>query len=117
VQDGLVVPQENSAHQQVTLKFFPQDDDVTVKLSGAFLDTVPEDRPERWTDKRAGEYLVPPHTKVPIEIRRISGPIQRISDDTWQVAFYRASFLNDRCGNEAWFAAVWPPHERSRLQV
>jgi hypothetical protein len=31
-----------------------------------------------------------------------------LSDDTWRVAFNRASFLGDRRGNEAWLAAVWP---------
>jgi hypothetical protein len=107
VQDGQVVPQKNGTHQQVTLKFLPQDDGATFKLMGAFLDTVPEGRPERWTNQKAGEHIEPPQTTVPIEIRRICGPVQKISDDTWRVAFDRASFLGDRRGNEAWFAAVW----------
>ncbi len=108
VQDGLVVTQKNGTHQQVTLKFLPQADGVTFKLSGTFLDTVPEGRPEKWSGKKAGEHIEPPPTKVPIELRRLCGPIQKISADTWRVAFDRASFLNDRRGNEAWLAAVWP---------
>jgi hypothetical protein len=108
VQNGQVVPQQNGTHQQVTLKFLPEADGVTFKLAGAFLDTVPEGRPERWSKQKAGERIEPPQTKIPIEIRRICGPIQKISADTWRVAFDRASFLNDRRGNEAWLAAVWP---------
>ena len=108
VQDGLVVTQRNGTHQQVTLKFMPQDDGVTFKLIGAFLDTVPEGRPERWSKRKAGEPIEPPQTKMPIEIQRITGPIQKLSDDTWRVSFNRTSFLGDRRGNEAWLAAVWP---------
>lgn len=108
VQDGEIVPQKNGTHQQVTLKFLPEADGVTFKLTGAFLDTVPEGRPERWAKKKAGEHIEAPQTTVPIEIQRICGPVEKISSDTWRVAFDRASFLNDRRGNEAWFAAVWP---------
>lgn len=108
VQNGEIVPQRNGSHQQVTLKFLPQDDGITFKLTGAFLDTVPEGRPARWANKKAGERIEPPQTTVPIEIKRICGPIQKLADDTWRVSFYRASFLEDRRGNEAWLAAVWP---------
>lgn len=108
VQDGQVVPQKNGTHQQVTLKFLPQDDGVTFRLTGAFLDTVPDGRPARWAHKKAGDPIDKPQTTTPIEIRRITGPIQKLSDDTWRVAFNRASFLNDRRGNEAWLVAIWP---------
>jgi len=108
VQDGQIVPQKNGTHQQVTLKFLPQEDGMTFKLTGAFLDTVPEGRPARWAGRKAGEAIAVPQTKVPIEIVRITGPVQKLSADTWRVAFNRASFLGDRRGNEAWFAAVWP---------
>ncbi len=107
-QDGQVVPQKNGTHQQVTLKFLPQADGVTFKLEGAFLDMVPEGRPARWANKKAGESIEVPQTTIPIEIQRICGPVQQISADAWRVAFDRSSFLNDRRGNEAWFAAVWP---------
>ncbi len=108
VQDGQIVPQKNGTHQQVTLRFLPQDDGITFKLTGAFLDVVPEGRPERWAKKKAGEPIGLPPTTIPIEIHRICGPIQKISADTWRLAFNRASFLGDRRGNEAWLAAVWP---------
>jgi hypothetical protein len=108
VQDGQVVPQNKNTHQQVTLKWLPAEDGVTFKLTATFLDHVPEGRPERWTNQKAGEPIAPPQPRVPIEIKRICGPIEKLSDDTWRLAFDRASFLNDRRGNEAWLAAVWP---------
>jgi hypothetical protein len=107
-QDSLVVTQRNGTHQQVTLKFLPEDDGITFRLTGVFLDTVPEGRPARWARKPAGESIKPPQTTIPIEIHRICGPVEKISHDTWRVAFNRASFLGDRRGNEAWLAAVWP---------
>jgi hypothetical protein len=119
VQAGQIVPQKNGTHQQVTLKFLPETDGITFKLSGAFLDTVPEGRPERWVGKKAGESIEVPQTTVPIDIKRICGPVEKVSGDTWRVAFDRAAFLNDRRGNEAWFAAVWPgdgPYKRAVQQ-
>jgi hypothetical protein len=104
VQDSLIVTQRNGTHQQVTLKF----EGETFKLTPAFLDTVPAGRPERWTGKKAGEPIEKPPDGPPIEIRRICGPVKKISGDTWEVAMYRASYLGDRRGNEAWFAAIWP---------
>lgn len=108
VQEGKTLPETPGAHHQITLKFLPEEDGVTFKLQGTFLDTVPKGRPERWAGKKAGEPIEPPQTTVPIEIKRICGPVEKVTGDTWRVAFDRASFLNDRRGNEAWFAAVWP---------
>jgi hypothetical protein len=117
VQAGAVVPQQQGTHQQVTLKFLPQADGVTFQLAATFLEVVPEGRPERWANKRAGERIEVPQTTVPIVIQRICGPIQKISEDTWRVAFNRASFLNDRRGNEAWLAAVWPGEREYKRAV
>jgi hypothetical protein len=117
VQDGQTVPQKNGTHQQVTLKFLPQEDGVTFKLTDAFLDTVPEGRPARWAHQKAGEHIEPPQTTIPIEIQRICGPIQKLSNNTWRVTFNRASFLNDRRGNEAWLVAIWSGDSRYKRAV
>jgi hypothetical protein len=108
VQDGQVVPQVNGTHQQVTLKFLPGEDGVTFKLTPAFLDTVPEGRPEKWTGKKAGERIEVPPAGEPIEIRKITGPVKKLSDDTWTLDLYRESLVNDRRGNDAWLVAIWP---------
>ena len=108
VQEGKTLPETPGAHHQITLKFLPEADGVTFTLHGTFLDTVPKGRPERWAGKKAGSPIEPPHTTIPITIRTICGPVEQVTDDTWRVAFNRASFLGDSRGNEAWFAAVWP---------
>jgi hypothetical protein len=108
VQAGETLPETPGAHHQITLKFLPADDGVTFQLQPTFLATVPKGRPERWARQKAGTAIEVPQTKVPITIQRICGPVEKISADTWRVAFNRASFLGDGRGNEAWFAAVWP---------
>jgi len=118
-QDGQLLPQTKGLHAQVAIKFRPEADGVTFKLAGAFLDTVPEGRPEKWAGKKAGEAIAVPAGGPPIELRRITGPVRQISADTWELAFNRASFLGDRRGNEAWLTAVWPgdaTHKRAIQQ-
>ena len=120
VQDGQILPQTPGAHAQVLIKFHPKDDGVTFKLRGAFLDTVPDGRPARWAGKKVGEAIEKPSGGPPIGIHRITGPIRKLSDDTWELAFTRASFLGDRRGNEAWLAAMWPgdaTHKRAIQQA
>lgn len=117
VQDGKILPETPGAHHQITLKFLPEADGVTFKLKGTFLDTVPKGRPERWSKKKAGESIEVPQTTIPIEICRICGPVEKVSADTWRVAFNRASFLGDRRGNEAWFAAVWPGDDKFKRAI
>lgn len=108
-QDGQLLPQTKGQHAQVVIPFRPEADGVTFKLTGVFLETVPEGRPEKWSGKKAGEPITPPASATPpIELRRITGPIRQKSADTWELAFNRASFLGDRRGNEAYLAAVWP---------
>ena len=109
VQDGEIIPQTQGTHQQVNIPFKPEADGVTFKLSGAFLDTVPAGRPEKWAGKKAGEHIDPPSAdRSTIAITRITGPVRHVSGDTWELAFNRSSLLDDRRGNEAWLAALWP---------
>jgi hypothetical protein len=107
VQEGHLVPQ-TGGHAQVSLNFAPLQDGVTFKLSGTFLETVPGGRPVRWSGKKEGEAIEKPAGGPPVEIRRITGPIRQITEDTWELAFDRTSLLGDPRGNEAWLAAVWP---------
>ncbi|MBC7785407.1 MAG: hypothetical protein H7144_16360 [Burkholderiales bacterium] len=117
VQDGQTAPQKNGTHQQVTLQFAPQEDGITFKLSGDFLDTVPEGRPARWAAMPAGSSIEKPTDGPPIEIRRITGPVRKIAADTWVLDFYRGSFLNDRRGNDAWLVAIWEGNDQYKRAV
>ena len=114
---GAIVPQVNGTHQQVTLKFLPGDDGVTFKLTPTFLDTVPDGRPMRWTGRKAGESMEKPTSGPPIEIRKITGPVKKLSDDTWRLDFYRESFLGDFRGNDAWLVAIWPGNDEYKRMV
>jgi hypothetical protein len=108
VQEGATVPQVNGTHQQVTLRFLPGEDGVTFSLTPAFLDTVPDGRPTRWAAKKAGEPIDVPTGGPPIVISKITGPVKKLSDDTWRLDLYRESLLSDRRGNDAWVVAIWP---------
>jgi hypothetical protein len=108
VQKGKILPETPGAHHQITLQYLPEEDGTTFKLTPAFLDTVPPGRPEKWVGQKAGTAIEPPQTAVPITTQPICGPVEKVSEDTWRVAFNRASFLNDVRGLEIWLAAVWP---------
>ena len=108
VQQGQILPETPGAHHQITLKYLPEEDGITFKLTPTFLDTVPPGRPESWSRQKAGTPIEPPRTALPITVRPICGPVEKVSADTWRVAFNRSSFLNDVRGQEIWLAAVWP---------
>ncbi len=105
--DG-IVPQNKDLHAQVRLKFEPIDDGLTFKVTGAFLDTVPEGRPEKWTgkpkDAPAEHGTDPEH----IRISRICGPVQQLAPDTFAIRFYRMGMDNVKRSNDVWLVAEHP---------
>ena len=109
-QDGAVVPQVNGTHQQVTLAWRPEPDGdgLTFRLSGAFLDTVPEGRPERWTKLKAGAPIAHALGGGPVVIEPICGPVVKLTEDTFALRFDRVGFDNLRRSAEIWFQAVHP---------
>lgn len=109
VQDGGVVPQKNGTHFQVPLAFQPEPDGVTFHLSGTFLDTVPEGRPEKWVGKKAGSPDERPDAPASaIAISRICGPIRQLDPTTFELSMNRTCYLGDGRDNEAWLVAVYP---------
>jgi hypothetical protein len=117
LQDGQIVPQNSKTHQQVTLKFLPEQDGITFKLTCDFIDTVPDGRPTKWTGQPAGATIEKPVGGPPIEIRRICGPIKKLSADTFALDLNRESFLGDRRGNEALLVAIWPGNDDYKRMV
>jgi hypothetical protein len=117
VQDGQVVAQNPKAHQQVDLKFEPQDDGLTFKLSGLFLDTVPPGRPVAWTGLPEGSPV--PHATGggAIRIDRICGPVAQISGDTFQICFDKVGTNNKRRSTAIWFAATHPGDDEFKPAV
>lgn len=108
IQDGSIVKQNKNTHQQVTLDFLPIDDGLTFKLTGTFIDTVPEGRPERWTDLAAGTPIGHATEGGPVTIQRICGPVKKLNDDTFAIRFYRMGMNNTKRSNEIWLLASHP---------
>jgi hypothetical protein len=114
VQDGQVIGQNPKTHQQVTLKFLPVDDGSTFKLTGAFLDTVPPGRPEGWTGLTAGSPVSHAAGGGPVVINRICGPVEKLSDDTFAIRFYRMGMNNAKRSSDIWLVATHPGDEQYR---
>jgi hypothetical protein len=102
-QAGAVVPQDPQTHQQVTLKFLPDEDGLTFKVNGTFLDKVPERRPVRWTGQAAGTNIL--HAEGAVSITRICGPVEKIENDRFTIRFDRVGFDNPKRSNNIWLLA------------
>lgn len=110
LQDGKMAPQHNE-HLQVDLKYEPEADGVTFKLSGAFYDTVPDGSPRlpQW----AGLPVRSPigHVKDPenIFINPICGPVEKVAADTYVVSFQKETLQGANARQyELVFAATSP---------
>ncbi len=108
VQEGKILGQEPRLHAQVRLKFLPEADGRTFKLTGAFLATVPEGRPARWTGLAAGTPVGHATGGGPVVIDRICGPVEKVGVDTFAVSFNRMGMNNVRRSNEIWLMATHP---------
>lgn len=105
LQNGEIVSQNPKLHQQVPLKFLPEEDGLTFTLKGTFLETVPEGRPTRWTDQ-AKDTPITHAAGGDIAIRRICGPVQQVGPDEWAIRFYRMGMNNPKRSNDIWFVAI-----------
>ena len=117
VQNGKVVAQNPSTHQQVTLSFEPLQDGLSFKLSGTFLNTVLPGRPEGWTGLPKGTPINHATGGGPIVISRICGPVEQTGPDTWAVRFYRMGMTNQKRSNEIWLIASHPGDQEYRPAV
>jgi hypothetical protein len=117
-QDGVLVP-ETETHQQVNLKFEPEADGITFKLSAAFYSQVPGGSPNltNWTGLPVGAPLGHATGGGPIQISRISGPVVQLSADTFSVCFNRSSIPADRRAGDIWLLASHPGDARYRSAV
>jgi hypothetical protein len=117
IQAGSVIEQNKKTHQQVTLKFLPIEDGLTFKLTGTFIDIVPEGRPESWTGLKAGSPVEHAAGGGPVTIQRICGPVQKLSDDTFAIRFDRMGMMNKKRSNEIWLLATHPGDGQYRRAV
>lgn len=115
LQGGRLVGQNPKSHAQVHLSFEPMDDGLTFKLHGAFLDIVPEGRPEKWSAKPAGSPIT--HAGGPVLLTRICGPVAQTAADTFAIRFSRMGMNNRKRSNEIWLLAAHPGDEHFKRAV
>jgi hypothetical protein len=112
VQEGRVVPQRNT-HHQVDLQFLPEPDGVTFRLTGTFLDTVPDGspRPANWVQLPAGSAIGHAAGGGPVCIDRICGPFAKLTPDTFALRLCRGLADNLK-SYELYFIAIHPGDDR-----
>lgn len=119
VQDGKIVPQTET-HQQVNLKFEPNQDGLTFHLAPTFLNSVVagSTRLTNWTDLSVGAPIGHATGNGPPGITRISGPVIKINNDTFRVQFDRIYSTSDRRNSDIWLLAEQPgdSHYKSAVQ-
>lgn len=116
-QNGKLVSQNKQTHQQVTLAFQPFSDGITFSLVPDYEDSVPAGRPERWTGKKAGEFVAHDSDVSHLSVKRICGPLRQVGPDRWQVCFGRLGFDNPRRSNDCWFFAEYSGSDKFRRIV
>ncbi len=117
IQDGQVVAQNPKTHQQVTLKFLPIGDGLTFKLTGTFLDTVPDGRPVGWTGLPKDSPVGHAQGGGPVVIGRICGSVEQMTPDTFAIRFYRMGMNNVKRSNEIWLMATHPGDSQYKRAV
>ena len=102
---------QKESHLQVDLKFEPEADGLTFKLSAAFYDAVPpgSSRLPGWTGLPVGSPLGHAANTNAISIDPICGPFEKMSADTFAVCFQKETLLATNARNyELVLAATHP---------
>ncbi|MEO5712367.1 MAG: hypothetical protein ABIT37_02680 [Luteolibacter sp.] len=104
VQEGKTIPQVDR-HEQVNLKFPPDDDGVSFSLATSFLAEVGADSKNlaRWTGLPVGTPLG--HSTSETEIRRITGPFAVVGKNRFELRLNRTWTPGDKRRDQLWFAA------------
>jgi hypothetical protein len=108
-QDQKMVPQKET-HLQVDLKFEPEPDGITFKLTGAFYDTVPtgSSRLPQWTGLATNSPLGHADTGS-ISIDPVCGPVEKLDENTFTVCFQKETLqVTNARTYELVFAATHP---------
>ena len=124
---GLTPP--TADHAMVHLKFEPQEDGMTFKLTGGFWDKVPptkDGKRSEW-DGWLGEGVAtisqgdpiphPQDEEGRINISRIEGPVVQTAADTFKIRFDRVGFDNPKRSNDIWLIMTYPGDGRYKKMV
>ena len=124
--DSLTPPRPD--HGMVHLKFEPQADGVTFKLTGSFWDTVPstsDGKGAEWNGwlgegnpvNQGDSISHPPGADDKIMITRITGPVVQTAPDTFVIHPYRIGTRDARKSNDIWLAATYPGDDTYKRMV
>lgn len=116
-QHGKVIQENPKLHAQARVAFTPEKDGQTVRLKGAFVDIVPQGRPERWSGRKAGETVGHGSDPENVRIFPVCGPVVRIDDEKMAVRFDRFGFTRSRRSGEIYMMAVHPGDDEYRRSV
>lgn len=111
VQEGRMLPQVEH-HQQVDLRFLPEEDGVSFTLGTGFLKQVEavSGNLSRWTALPAGAPLG--HVgSGETRVRRITGPFRETGDGRFELALDRTWSTTDKRNHDLWFVARHPGDE------
>ncbi len=87
------LPFSSAIHGQYSSSpVFPEEDGLTYHLSATFTDS-------------SGRVLSDAHAATHITLDRICGPVEKISDTTFRLAFYRMGLDNVKRTNDVWLFA------------
>jgi len=105
IQNRKTVAVNPKAFELVQLKLPPLDASLAFHLKGAFLDSVPPGNPEKWTGLTNGTHIGHATSGGPVEISRITGPVEKLGQDTFAICFNRLSMPVDRRMGDIWLVA------------
>ena len=90
-ENGEVI-QPVKSHAAYNLKFNPEEDGITFHVSTFFTDTT-------------RLVAVDDHAKTRLQINKITGPVKKINDSTFQVSFNYVGFNNQKRSGDIWLVA------------
>lgn len=91
IQNGEMVKPDKS-HANYSLKFIPESDGITFHLKAFFADS-------------SRTIAVNGHAKTALHIKKITGPVKKVNDSTFQICFDKTGFNNSKRSNDIWLAA------------
>jgi hypothetical protein len=92
MQNGQIVNPDKS-HANYNLKFIPENDGISFHVKAFFADST---------------RMVPvaDHARSPLHMNKITGPVKKINDSTFQICFDKTGFNNSKRSNDIWLIAV-----------
>jgi hypothetical protein len=105
----------STTHTGIELKFQPEADGVSFRLTAGFIAPLPAQVPSAAKDKPAPPKTVIPekavagtHASDPVVVNPIVGPVRQVGPDLFRVEFDRACLPADPRNHDAWFVAIHP---------